>query len=167
MNKKYIVELTSEERSKLQAMVRKGKAAAYRIKHAHILLTADQGPDGPGGKDADIAVTFHCHVTTVENIRRRFVEHGLDAAVERAKHKAYKPQKLDGRAEALLVATACSEAPAGRSKWTLRLLADRMVELKIVDSISYGTVRNVLKKTSSSLGEMNAGAFPQSKTRNS
>ena len=146
MNKKYRVELTSEERSKLQTMVSKGKTAAYKIKHAHILLTADQGADGSGCKDADIAKTFHCHVTTVENIRRRFVERGLDAAVEREKHKAYKPRKLDGRAEATLVATACSEAPAGRSKWTLRLLAAKMVELKIVDSISYVTVRSVLKK---------------------
>ena len=146
MNKKYIVELTSEERSKLKAMVKKGKAAAYKIKHAHILLKADQGPEGAGWKDTEIAKAFHCHINTVENLRRRLVEHGLDTAIERAKHKAYKPRTLDGRAEAKLVAMACSETPQGRSKWTLRLLADKIVELKIVDSISYGTVRNVLKK---------------------
>jgi transposase len=151
--KKYLVELTSEERSGLQMMVTKGKAAAYKIKHAHILLNADQGPEGPGWKDAEIAKTFHCHVTTVENVRRRLLEHGLGAAIERAKHKAYKPRKLDGRAEAQLVAMACSETPAGRNKWTLRLLADRMVELNIVDSISYGTVRNVLKKHHHALAE--------------
>ena len=153
MQKKYVVELTSEERSKLQAMVKKGKAAAYKIKHAHILLNADQGLEGPRWKDADIAKTFHCHVTTVENVRRRLVEQGLEAAIERTKHKAYKPQKLDGRAEAQLVAMACSETPAGRNKWTLRLLADKMVELNIVDSISYGTVRNILKKHSQALAE--------------
>ncbi len=146
MNKKYIVELTIEERSELKAMVKKGKAAAYKIKHAHILLNADQGPEGAGWNDIEIAKAFHCHHTTVENRRRRLVEHGLDAAIERAKHKAHKPRTLDGRAEAKLVAMACSEAPQGRSKWTLRLLADKMVELEIVDSISYGTVRNVLKK---------------------
>ena len=153
MNKKYIVELTSEERSKLQAMVKKGKGAAYKIKHAHILLNAEQGPQGPAWKDIDIARAFHCHVTTVENVRRRLVEQGLEAAVDRAKHKAYKPRTLDGRAEAKLLATACSEPPAGRSKWTLRLLADKMVELEIVDSISYGTVRNVLKKRYKALAE--------------
>lgn len=153
MKKKYIVELTNEERSELQAMVKKGKAAAYKIKHAHILLNADQDPEGAGWKDGEIAKTFHCHITTVENVRRRQVEHGLNSAIERAKHKAYRPRKLDGRAEAQLVATACSEAPAGRNKWTLRLLADKMVELKIVDSISYGTVRNVLKKHHKALAE--------------
>jgi len=115
MKKKYIVELTSEERSELEAMVKKGKAAAYKIKHAHVLLNADQGPEGPGWKDAEIAKTFHCHVTTVENVRRRLVEHGLEVAIERGKHKAYKPRKLDGRAEAQLVAMACSQTPAGRS----------------------------------------------------
>ena len=146
MNKKYIVELTSEERSKLKAMVKKGKASAYKIKHAHILLKADQCPEGAGWKDNEIAKAFHCHITTVENLRRRMVEHGLDAAIERAKHIVHKPRALDGRAEAKLVAIACSEAPQGRNKWTLRLLADKMAELKIVDSISYGTVRNVLKK---------------------
>jgi len=153
MKKKYIVELTNEERSELQAMVKKGKAAAYKIKHAHILLNADQGSEGAGWKDGEIAKTFHCHITTVENVRRRQVEHGLNSAIERAKHKVYRPRKLDGRAEAQLVATACSEAPAGRNKWTLRLLADKMVELKIVDSISYGTVRNVLKKHHKALAE--------------
>lgn len=153
MKKKYIVELTSEERSELEAMVKKGKAAAYKIKHAHVLLNADQGPEGPRWKDAEIAKTFHCHVTTVENVRRRLVEHGLQVAIERAKHKAYKPRKLDGRAEAQLVAMACSQTPAGRNKWTLRLLADKMVELNIVESISYGTVRNVLKKRHQALAE--------------
>jgi transposase len=151
--KKYIVELTSEERCALQAMVKKGKTAAYKIRHAHILLNADQGPEGAGWKDAEIAKTFHCHITTVENVRRRLVEHGLKAALERAQHEAYKPRKLDGRAEAQLVAMACSQTPAGRDKWTLRLLADQMVELKIVDSISYGTVRNVLKKHHQALAE--------------
>lgn len=153
MNKKYIVELTGEERSRLKRMVKKGRAAAYKIKHAHILLKADQGPEGPGWKDSEIAKAYHCHITTVENLRRRLVEHGLDTAIGRAKHKAYKPRALDGRAEAQLVAMACSETPQGRSKWTLRLLADKLVELKVVDSISYGTVRNVLKKRHQALAK--------------
>ena len=85
MSKKYIVELTGNERSQLQALVQKGKAAAYKIKHAHILLQADQGPEGLGWKDGQIAQVFHCHVTTVENVRRRLVEQGIDAAIERVK----------------------------------------------------------------------------------
>ena len=146
MSKKYIVELTGNERSQLQALVQKGKAATYKIKHAHILLKADQGLEGMGWKDSEIAQVFHCHVTTVENIRRRLVERGTEAAIERAKQSRHKPRTLDGRAEARLVALACSKTPQGRDKWTLRLLADKMVELEIVDSLSYGTVRNVLKK---------------------
>lgn len=153
MSKKYIVELTGNERSQLQALVQKGKAAAYKIKHAHILLKADQGPEGLGWKDSEIAQVFHCHVTTVENVRRRLVERGIEAAIERAKQSRHKPRTLDGRAEAKLVALAYSKTPQGRDKWTLRLLADKMVELEIVDSLSYGTVRNVLKKHYQALAE--------------
>ena len=118
MSKKYMVELTGNERSQLQALVQKGKAAAYKIKHAHILLQADQGPEGLGWKDGQIAQVFHCHVTTVENVRRRLVEQGIDAAIERAKQSRHKPRTLDGRAEAKLVTLACSKTPQGRDKWT-------------------------------------------------
>ena len=95
-------------------------------------------------KDAEIAKTFHCHITTVENVRRRLLEHGLETVIERAKHKAYKPRKLDGRAEAQLVVIACSEIPAGRNKWTLRLLADKMVELNICHMLTSKRLNNSL-----------------------
>ena len=127
MNKKYVVELTSEERSELQAIVKKGKAAAYKIKHAHILLNADQGPEGPQWTDADIAKTFHCHVTTVENVRRRLVEHGLEAAIERAKHikptspgnwmAEQKPGWWRWRAARLLKAETNGHYGCWRTKW--------------------------------------------------
>ncbi len=149
--KKYIVELTSEERKQLQQLVKKGKVAGYKIRHAQMLLKADQGNQGPGWPDAQVAEVFAAHVTTVERLRKRFVEHGLEAALERNKRNDYV-RKLDGDAEAHLIAIACSNPPAGRSEWSLRLLADRLVELSIVDSISYMTVSRTLKKTNLSRG---------------
>lgn len=149
--KKYIVELTIEERKQLESLIRKGKVAGYKIQHAQILLKADQGEHGPAWKDKDIAEAFRSHKTTVENIRRRFVEFGLEAALGRAKRGPNK-RKLDGDAEAHLIAIACSESPEGRSKWTLRLLADRLVELGVVQSVSRMTICRTLKKTSSNPG---------------
>ena len=158
MKKKFIVELTTEERSQLQGIVSKGKAAAYKILHANILLKADQGSYGPGWKDRDIAEAFGCHRTTVENLRKRLVTRGFEASLERAKRgPQLSRRKLDGRGEASLVALGCSQAPAGRNRWTLRLLAEGLVELGVVDSISYETVREVLKKTSSSPTAINTG----------
>lgn len=151
MNKKYIVELTIEERKRLEELIDAGKAAKYKVRYAEMLLLADQGEDGSGWADERIAEAFRCHLTTVERLRRRLVEHGLEAALERQKRQNYTP-KLDGEAEAHLIALACSEAPKGRSRWTLRLLADKLVELSVVDEISYATVRRTLKKTSLSLG---------------
>ena len=146
MNKKYIVRLSEEERKELKRLIAKGKAAAYKIRHAHILLKADA--DGPSWIDPRIAGAFCCHARTVEGIRRRFVEQGIEAALNRKK-RAMPPRAklLDGAQEARLIALSCSKPPKGCGRWTLHLLADRMVELEIVESISHETVRRALKKT--------------------
>jgi transposase len=149
--KKYVVELTSEERRQLEGLVQKGKVAGYKIRHAQMLLKADQGKQGPGWHDKQIAQAFGAHLTTVERLRKRFVEQGLEVALERHKRQHYA-HKLDGDAEAHLIAIACSEPPEGRNRWTLRLLADRLVELSVVDRVSHMTVSRTLKKTNSSLG---------------
>jgi transposase len=151
MNKKYIVELTIEERKRLEELIDTGRAAKHKIRYAQMLLLADQGTHGPAWPDQQIAKAYRAHRTTVEHLRKRLVEQGLDAALERRKRQNYV-RKLDGEGEARLIALACSEAPAGRSRWTLRLLADKLVELSVVDELSYATVRRTLKKTSSSLG---------------
>jgi len=149
--KKYIVELTSEERKQLQQLVKTGNVAGYKIRHAQMLLKTDQGNKGPCWPDAHVAEVFAAHVTSVERLRKRFVEQGLEAALERNKRNNYA-RKLDGDAEARLIAIACSDPPAGRSEWSLRLLADRLVELSVVDSVSYMTVSRTLKKTNLSRG---------------
>ncbi|MHC4167267.1 MAG: IS630 family transposase [Planctomycetota bacterium] len=143
--KKYVVELTSQERKQLKGLVKKGKVAGYKIRHAQMLLKADQSNQGPGWRDKQVAEAFGAHLTTVERLRKRFVEEGLQAALERHKRQNYT-RKLDGDAEARLIAIACSEPPEGRNEWTLRLLADRLVELSVVDSISHMTVKRTLKK---------------------
>ena len=148
MNKKYVVRLTADERASLQRLVSVGKAAARKILHARILLQADQGPQGPAWHDEQIAEALAAHPRTMANVRQRLVEEGLEAALNRKKQdRPSRQRKLDGRAEAHLLALRCGEPPAGRRCWTLELLADRMVELKVVDSLSYETVRQVLKKT--------------------
>ena len=152
MNKKYIVELTSQERKELGELVAKGKVAGYKMRHAQMLLKVDQGSEGPGWTDEAIAEAFDAHRTTVERLRKRFVEYGLEAALERQPSPRVYQRLLDGRAEAHLIALACSEAPEGRSRWTLRLLADRLVALEVVDSISHMTVSRTLKKTNSNRG---------------
>lgn len=146
MNKQYIVRLSEEERRELERLIAKGKAVAYKIRHAHILLKADA--DGPAWTDLRIAEAFSCHTRTVEGIRRRFVEQGIEAALNRKK-RAMPPREklLDGAKEARLIALSCSKPPKGRGRWTLHILADRMVELGIVESISHETVRRALKKT--------------------
>ena len=151
MNKKYVVELTTEERSQLESLIDTGKAAKHKVRYAQMLLLADQGEQGPGWADEQIAEAFRSHRTTAERLRKRLVEQGLESALERHKRQNYR-RKLDGEAEAQLIALACSEAPEGRSRWTLRLLADRLVELNVADEISYATVRRTLKKTSLSHG---------------
>lgn len=146
MNKRYVVRLSDGERRELEELLSRGKAAAQKIKHANILLKADA--DGEGWTDEDIAGTFLVHPNTVRGIRQRFVEEGLGSALNR-KRRALPPREriLDGQKEARLIALSCSKPPEGRARWTLRLLADEMVELEIVDSISHETVRQGLKKT--------------------
>jgi len=152
MKKKYIVTLTQEERRMLQAMLSKGKAAARKLMHARILLKADAGSGGPEWTDDQIAEGLEVGRATVERVRKAFVEEGLEAALVRRKPRRQYQRKLDGDGEAHLIALACSQAPEGRSRWTLRLLADRMVQLEQVDHLSHETVRKVLKKTNLSLG---------------
>jgi transposase len=147
--KKYIVELTTEERSRLQTLV--GKGLSHQRKHAQMLLKADQGPEGPGWKDTRIAEAFDCHPTTVENLRRRLVEQGLDAALEHGNRGSYRARKLDGKAEAYLIALTRMEPPDGRSRWGVRLLADQMVAQGYVGSCSHMTVQRTLKKMNLSL----------------
>jgi transposase len=152
MMKKYVVTLTDEERERLQAVLSRGKTAARRLTHARILLKADMVGDGPGWKDDRIAEALEVGRATIERVRKQFVEEGLDAALERRPSRREYRRKLDGDGEAHLIALACQEPPEGRSRWTLQLLADRMVALEYVDEISYQTVRRTLKKTRSSLG---------------
>lgn len=146
VNKKYIVRLSKRERARLEDMVARGRTAAYRIRHANILLKADAA--GPGWTDERIADAFGCHVNTARNVRQRLVEQGLEAALEQKKRETPPRERvLDGRKEARLIALRCSEPPEGRGRWTLRLLADQLVELEVVEAISHETVRQALKKT--------------------
>jgi transposase len=149
--KKYIVTLELEERELLQQLIRKGKAAARKLTHARILLKADSSEGQLGWTDEQIAQALDIHYSTVANVRRRFVEEGLDAALN-PRSGGHRPRKLDGDAEAHLIALVCGEPPQGHERWTLRLLADRMVELGYVDAVSHETVRQTLKKTNSSRG---------------
>ena len=151
--KKYKVTLTADERNSLQDLIAAGKAPAQKLAHARILLKADAAPGGPAWPDARIAEAAEVSVATVERVRQRFVEQGLEAAlVRKPPDRPSRQRKLDGHGEARLVALACSDPPLGRARWTLRLLADKLVELEVVDTISTETVRQVLKKTSSSRG---------------
>jgi hypothetical protein len=145
MAKRYIVRLTNQERQELQELVSTGKAAAYKIKHANILLNIDV--NGQQWTDEKAAEAFSCHRNTVANIRQRFVEKGLEAALNR-KSRICPPRQpiCDGEAEAKLIALRCGEPPMGYSRWTLRLLADKVVEREIIPAISHETVRQVLKK---------------------
>jgi transposase len=153
MNKRYVVRLTREERGGLLGLVRVGKAAAFRLLWARILLKVDQGEDGPGLSDEETAQALETTARTVERLRRRLVEEGMEAALSRKKRETPpRPPILDGQCEARLIATCCSEPPQGRGRWTVRLLADKLVELEVVESVSRETVRRTLKKTSLSLG---------------
>ena len=147
VEKRYVVRLTATERSELLALVRTGKAAAHKRMHAQVLLKADQGEQGPAWTDSEIAEALEVHGNTVYNVRRRLVEQGLEAAVNRKKLPP-RLRKLDGAQEARLLALACGPPPEGRARWSLRLLAERLVALDIVDEISHETVRQTLKKTS-------------------
>ena len=150
--KKYRIELTAEEQQELKALVSKGRAAAYKQTHARILLLSDEARKDGGLTDEEVARSLEIASATVERIRRRCVEEGIEAALGRKEQQRRRPKKLDGAAEAHLIALACGEPPQGRVSWTLRLLADRLVECEIVESIHPETVRKTLKKTNSSLG---------------
>jgi transposase len=151
--KKYIVTLTDEERQSLHELLSAGKAAAQKLAHARILLKAEAAPDGPAWPDEQIAEALEMGLSTIARVRQRFVEQGLDAALGRKpQDRPSRPRKLDGAAEARLIALACSPPPPGRADWTMRLLADRLVELEVIDAVSHETVRQVLKKTNSSRG---------------
>ena len=145
MNKKFIVRLSDEERAICQEVLKKLKGSSEKVRRAQILLKADA--DGPGWTDSRIAEAFNCRVQTIENLRKRLVTEGFEAALERKKRKQPPtPPKLDGAGEAKLIAMRLSKPPVGYGHWTLQLLADELVALEVVDSISPETVRNVLKK---------------------
>jgi transposase len=147
MNKRFIVRLSGEERDQLEALVAKGKAAARKLTRARILLKADGSDSGPAWSDEEISRALDVGTITVHRVRRDFVEGGLEGALVR-RPVPRRPRMLDGEQEARLIALACGDPPAGRCRWTLRLLADKMVELGQIDRVSHETIRRTLKKTS-------------------
>ena len=145
MNKKYIVRLSDEERAVCQEIIKHLKGSSQRFRRAQILLKADV--DGPGWSDLKIAEAFNCRVQTVENLRKRLVTEGFDLALDgKKRQEPPTPRKLDGEAEAKLIAMRLGKPPVGYGHWTLQLLADELVSLEVVDSISHETVRKTLKK---------------------
>jgi transposase len=149
---KFIVGMTAEERSRVEGLVSKGKGAAATLTHARILLKADTGSPEDGWHDERIAEALDVSLSTIYRVRQAFVEQGLEAALFRKRPTGRLYRKLDGAAEAKLIALACSAPPEGRTRWTLQLLADKLVALEVVDSISDDTVQRTLKKTTSSRG---------------
>jgi transposase len=152
MEKRYRVTLTESERVDLRKLVSVGKAAARKIVRARILLLADQAEAGSAMSDREIVESLGCGRASVERIRQQFVEDGLEAVLNPKPSRRVYERKMDGKAEAHLIALTCGAAPEGRSRWTLRLLGDQMVALEHVESVSFETVRRVLKKTNLSLG---------------
>jgi Homeodomain-like domain len=146
--KKYRVTLTDEERAGLGAMISKGKADARKLTHARILLRADEADGAPACTDEEVASATEASARTVERVRRRFVEEGVESALLPRPTKRIYARALDGQQEAHLIALACSAAPEGKKRWSLRLLAERVVELGHVESVSHEAVRQALKKTS-------------------
>jgi hypothetical protein len=147
--KTYAVALTAVEREQLQDLIAAGTAPARKLAHARILLKADQGPGGPAWVDERIAEALESSQPTVSRVRKQYIEEGLQAALDRRAPSREYVRKLDGVQEARLIALACGAPPEGQVHWTLRLLAERLVELEVVETISYQTVRRVLKKTRS------------------
>jgi hypothetical protein len=152
MRKRYVVRLTDSERESLRALIAAGTAPARKLLHARVLLKADEGAHGPGLVDDAISDAVEVSQPTVFRIRRQYVDHGLEAALNRRPPTRAYQHKLDGVQEAHLVALACGTPPEGQARWSLRLLANKLVELEIVEGLSYQTVRRVLKKTNLSLG---------------
>jgi|SRR5690625_2358087 len=156
MNKKYIIRLAESERKQLSQVIKKLKGTNQKVRRAQIMLKADA--DGPAWTDQRIADAFDCRCKTVENLRKRFVELGLEQALERKKREQPPtPKKLDGRQEAQLIALRLGPPPKGYAKWSLRILENRAVELGIVESISYQTIRRTLKKTKLQAIKSNTG----------
>ena len=154
---KWVVRLDAPERQELETVVATPRAAAERVLRARVLLKADEGAGGPAWPDTQIADAFEISVSKVQRLRQRLVEEGLATALVRHPRPQARPRKLDGAQEARLVTLACSAPPAGRTRWTLQLLADQLVVLKVVDAISDETVRVTLKKTRSSPGVSGSG----------
>ncbi len=159
MRKKYIVELTEEERGRLLKLIRAGEAPARMLNRARILLKTDVGKHAEGELlvDRQIAPMIETSTATVQRVRERFCRQGLEAALERSMPDRVYERSFDGRAEARLIALACSEAPEGRGRWSMRLLADKAVELGILEGVSHETVRKTLKKTNSALTSSRVG----------
>ena len=152
IRERFTVTLTAEERGDLGRLVTTGRHAARTLSHARVLLQTDAGPQGPGWTDAQIRDALGVSERTVARIRRAFVDEGLDAALHRRPRAVPRPRKLDGRAEAQLIALQCSPPPTGYDRWTLQLLTDRFVALGVSPPVSDETVRRVLKQTRSSRG---------------
>ncbi len=152
MHQQYRVCLSEDDRDYLANLIGVGTSAARRLQHARMLLHADQQPTGPGWPDQRIAEAVAVSQPTISRVRKQYVEEGLEAALNRRAPRREYRRTLDGRQEARLIALTCSEPPDGQARWSLRLLADRLVELEVVETISYQTVRTTLKKTNSSPG---------------
>jgi len=150
MNKKYIVRLTPEDRQTLELLVRRGRVAAYKAKRAWILLQADASADGPAWSDEQIGQAYDAGLRTIHRVRQTWVEEGLTAVLRRAPQTRRRARKLDGEQEAHLIALACSQPPAGRRRWTVRLLTERFVALGHCAAVCPETIRQTLKKTNSS-----------------
>ena len=150
--KKYRIRLTTDEQQELKALVSRGRTVAYKQTHARILLMSDEAREDGGMKDADISGALGVGLSMVERVRRRCVEEGIESALNRKKQLRRRQKRLDGEREARLIAMGCGEPPEGRASWTLKLLADQLVECEIVETISTETIRQVLKKTNSSRG---------------
>lgn len=159
MNHKYIVTLTDDERNMLRELIAKGRTQGYRIKHAQILLKLDEIPENREWTYAKIKEAYHATHHTICQIAKRFVTGGVEAALGR-KEQVNRYKKVDGRVEAHIIAVTCSEAPKGRERWTLQLIADELVRLGVVESIFDTAVMDTLKKTNLSLGRGRNGAFP-------
>jgi len=164
---KYIVRLTSDERKLLLELINKGKASKEKLNRARILLKADCGEEGENWEDQKIANAFYVSILTVQRTRQSLVDEGFENTLNRQPPKTSKRRVIQGEEEAYLVAMSCSEPPEGHCRWTVRLLADKMVELEYVPSISHMTVHNALKKTKLSLGKKKNGVSHQKPTRNS
>jgi hypothetical protein len=154
---RYKVTLSKEERIELESVLSKGKHSSLEFRNACILLNSDEGEFGQKSSNENISRILHINVKTVERLKERFVKEGFESCLDRKPYPKITDIKYDGDFEAHLIALSCSEAPQGYARWSLRMLADKMVELKYIDSVSHETVRKTLKKTKSSRGEFKVG----------